>query len=160
MHGVPAVRAYVSLGSNLGDRAAWLRLGVGVVAADDPVRVSPVYETEPVGGPEQGPFLNVVVELATHATPRELFERCVAAEQAAGRTRTVRFGPRTLDADLLVVGDCTANDDDLVVPHPRMRERRFVLQPLADLAPDLVDPALLAASEGAVARVGTLESLH
>jgi 2-amino-4-hydroxy-6-hydroxymethyldihydropteridine diphosphokinase len=154
------VLAYVSLGSNVGDRAAWLRLGVGVIAAGDPTRVSPVYETEPVGGPPQDPYLNVVVELDTRASARELFARCRAAERAAGRTRTVRFGPRTLDADLLLVGDRAVSDDDLVVPHPRMTARRFVLQPLADLAPQLVDAAQLDSSEGTVVQVGTLDSFH
>jgi 2-amino-4-hydroxy-6-hydroxymethyldihydropteridine diphosphokinase len=154
------VLAYVSLGSNLGDRAAWLRLGVGIVAAGDPTRVSPVYETEPVGGPPQDPYLNVVVELDTHASARELFARCRSAEDAAGRTRTKRFGPRTLDADLLLVGDRTVSDDDLVVPHPRMTARRFVLQPLFDLAPELVHAGELESSEGAVVKLGTLESLH
>ena len=89
--------AYLSLGSNLGDRAGQLRAGVTAVAAGDAARVSPLYETEPVGGPEQGRYLNVVVELETDATPRELLARCQAAEAAAGRVRTVRFGPRTLD---------------------------------------------------------------
>jgi 2-amino-4-hydroxy-6-hydroxymethyldihydropteridine diphosphokinase len=154
------VLSYVSLGSNLGDRIGFLRLGVAVVAAGDPMRLSPVYETEPVGGPAQGPYLNLVVELDTPATPRELFERCQAAERAAGRTRAERFGPRTLDADLLVAGGRTVNDDDLVVPHPRMTQRRFVLQPLFDLAPALVDPDQLAASEGSVERIGTLDALH
>lgn len=152
--------AYVSLGSNVGDRATWLRLGVGVIAAGDPTRVSPVYETEPVGGPPQGRYLNVVMELDTRASARELFARCRAAERAAGRTRSVRFGPRTLDADLLLVGDRIVNDNDLVVPHPRMTTRRFVLQPLADLAPHLVDAQQLDASEGAVVQVGTLDSFH
>jgi 2-amino-4-hydroxy-6-hydroxymethyldihydropteridine diphosphokinase len=154
------VLAYVSLGSNLGDRAAWLRLGVEIVAAGEPHHVSPVYETEPVGGPEQGPYLNVVVELDTAASPRELLTRCRAAESAAGRVRTVRFGPRTLDADVLLVGDLAVDDEDLVVPHPRMHERRFVLVPLADLAPSMVDPDLLAGASGAVARVGTLAEFH
>lgn len=152
--------AYLSLGSNLGDRAANLRAGVAAVAQGDPHRVSPLYETEPVGGPAQGPYLNVVVELETAASPRELLVRCQAAEAAAGRVRTVRFGPRTLDADVLVVDDLCVNDEDLVVPHPRMQERRFVLQPLADLAPHLVDAAALEAAKGQVARIGTLHPFH
>ena len=154
------MRAYLSLGSNLGDRAAHLRDGVAAVAASDPVRLSPVYETEPVGGPPQGAYLNLVVELETDATPRALLERCQAAEAAAGRVRTVRFGPRTLDADVLLVGDLVVDEADLVVPHPRLWERRFVLQPLADLAPSLVDPATLAAAEGAVRSVGTLDEFR
>ncbi|HEY8080953.1 MAG TPA: 2-amino-4-hydroxy-6-hydroxymethyldihydropteridine diphosphokinase [Acidimicrobiales bacterium] len=152
--------AYLSLGSNLGDRASWLRLGVEAVAAGEPYRVSPVYETEPVGGPPQDNYLNVVVELETTATPQELLERCRAAEAAAGRVRSVRFGPRTLDADVLLVGDLEVDTEELTVPHPRMLERRVVLQPLADLAPSLVDPAVLDASSGAVARVGTLDEFH
>jgi 2-amino-4-hydroxy-6-hydroxymethyldihydropteridine diphosphokinase len=154
------VRAYLSLGSNLGDRAGQLRAGVTAVAAGDAARVSPLYETEPVGGPEQGRFLNVVVELETDATPHELLARCQAAEAAAGRVRTIRFGPRTLDCDVLLVGELVVDSPDLVVPHPRMLERRFVLQPLADLAPELVDPAVLEAAEGEVSRAGTLSQFH
>jgi 2-amino-4-hydroxy-6-hydroxymethyldihydropteridine diphosphokinase len=154
------VLAYLSLGSNLGDRAGFLRDGVLAVAAGDAHRVSPLYETEPVGGPAQGRYLNVVVELETAGTPHELLARCQAAEAAAGRVRTERFGPRTLDADVLLVDGLCVEDDDLVVPHPRMWRRRFVLQPLADLAPDLVDDATLAAAEGEVARVGTLAEFH
>ncbi len=152
--------AYLSLGSNLGDRAAHLRRGVELVAAGDPFRVSPLYETDPVGGPPQGPYLNVVVELDTDATPRELLERCRAAEADAGRERSVRFGPRTLDADVLVVGSLVVDEPDLVVPHPRMRARRFVLQPLSDLDATLVHPADLTGSEGEVRRVGTLEQFR
>lgn len=150
--------AYLSLGSNLGDRLAWLRLGVGMVAAGEPHRVSPVYETEPVGGPEQPPYLNVVVELDTRATPRELLARCRAAELAARRQRGEPSGPRTLDADVLLVGERTVDEFDLVVPHPRMWTRRFVLQPLADLAPELVDASVLEAAEGTVTLFGTLAS--
>jgi 2-amino-4-hydroxy-6-hydroxymethyldihydropteridine diphosphokinase len=154
------VLAYLSLGSNLGDRVGHLRAAVDVVAAHDARRVSPVYETEPVGGPVQGAYLNVVVELETLATPHELLARCVTAEVAAHRTRDVRFGPRTLDADVLVVGDLTVDDEDLTVPHPRMRTRRFVLVPLSDLAPHLVSADDLEAAVGAVTRVGTLDSFR
>jgi len=154
------MRAFLSLGSNLGDREAHLRAAVAIVAAADPCRVSPVYETEPVGGPAQGAYLNVVVELQTQATPRELLARCRDAEAAAHRERTVRFGPRTLDADVLLVGDLVVDEDELTVPHPRMFERRFVLQPLHDLAPELVDPGVLAAAVGEVEPVGTLAGFH
>jgi 2-amino-4-hydroxy-6-hydroxymethyldihydropteridine diphosphokinase len=126
-------------------------------AAGDVVAVSDVYETEPVGGPlDQGPFLNLVVELSTPDGPRRLLERCQELERAAGRVRTVRFGPRTLDADVLLVGEEVVADQDLSVPHPRMWERRFVLAPLADLAPELVPAARLDAAGGRVARMGTL----
>ena len=151
-------RAFIGLGSNLGDRRALLRAAVqGLEAAGDVVGVSPLYETEPVGGPEgQGPYLNVVVELSTGDTPRQLLERCRALEAAAGRVRTVRWGPRTLDADVLWVEGCEVDEPDLAVPHPRLWERRFVVQPLADLAPDLVTAEQLRASGGDVVRVGNL----
>jgi 2-amino-4-hydroxy-6-hydroxymethyldihydropteridine diphosphokinase len=154
----PPRRAFIGLGSNLGDRRALLRAAVdGLQAAGDVVGVSPLYETAPVGGPEgQGPYLNVVVALLTGDTPRRLLERCRALEAAAGRVRTVRWGPRTLDADVLWVQGCEVDEPDLTVPHPRLWERRFVVQPLADLAPDLVTSEQLRASGGDVVRVGSL----
>ena len=131
------MRAFLGLGSNLGDRRAFLR--DAVAALPDVVAVSPVYETEPVGGPDrQGRYLNVVVELDTERSPRELLGIAHRLETAAGRVRTERWGPRTLDVDVLLVGDLVVDDDDLQVPHPRLGERAFVLIPLADLAPDLV----------------------
>jgi 2-amino-4-hydroxy-6-hydroxymethyldihydropteridine diphosphokinase len=151
-------RAFIGLGSNLGDRLATLRRGVAQLEeGGDVVALSPVYETEPVGGPEdQGAFLNLVVELATADSPHQLLARCQALEEAAHRVRTVRFGPRTLDADVLLVGDLVVDDPDLVVPHPRMWERRFVLAPLSDLAPELVPADRIIAAGGKVARAGTL----
>jgi 2-amino-4-hydroxy-6-hydroxymethyldihydropteridine diphosphokinase len=109
-----------------------------------------------VGGPEQGRFLNLVVELETNDPARRLLERCFELEADAARVRTVRFGPRTLDADVLYIDGERVANADLVVPHPRMWERRFVLAPLAELAPDLVDAAALAAAGGEVEVVGTL----
>lgn len=130
-------RAFLGLGSNLGDR--WAHLRHAVDALPDVVAVSPVYETAPVGGPEgQGAFLNCVVELDTERSPRELLQLCRSLEAAAERVRLERWGPRTLDVDVLWVEGSTVDDPDLVVPHPRMWERSFVLVPLADLAPDLV----------------------
>jgi 2-amino-4-hydroxy-6-hydroxymethyldihydropteridine diphosphokinase len=160
--GRPAVRAFVGLGSNLGDRWSHLRRAVDQLRAGNraPVTaVSRVYETEPLGGPEdQGPYLNVVVELAVSpgADPYRLLEECRRLEASAGRVRSVRWGPRTLDADVLWIDGVALDDTDLTVPHPRWRERRFVLAPLAELAPDLVDEDDLAASGGEVAIVGTL----
>lgn len=153
------VRAFLGLGSNLGDRRALLAAAVaGLRRGGDVVAVSPVYETEPVGGPAgQGPYLNLVVELATADDPRRLLDRCRRLEAAAGRVRTVRHGARTLDADVLLVGEARVHEDDLEVPHPRLWERRFVLAPLADLAPDLVDGAALARAGGKVTRLGMLE---
>lgn len=130
-------RAFLGLGSNLGDREANLR--AAVAAMPDVVAVSPVYETEPVGGPAgQGAFLNAIVELDTGRTPRELLQLCRRLEEAARRVRLERWGPRTLDVDVLLVGDLVVDEPDLQVPHPRMWHRLFVLAPLRDLAPDLV----------------------
>jgi 2-amino-4-hydroxy-6-hydroxymethyldihydropteridine diphosphokinase len=127
------MRAYLGLGSNLGDRRAHLR--AAVAALPGVVAVSPVYETEPVGGPPgQQPYLNLVVALETDRSPRELLELGRALEAASGRVRAERGGPRTLDVDVLLVGGLSVEEPDLVVPHPRMWERRFVLAPLADLA--------------------------
>jgi 2-amino-4-hydroxy-6-hydroxymethyldihydropteridine diphosphokinase len=131
------VRAFLGLGSNLGDRRAYLRAAVDRLP--DVVAVSPVYETDPIGGPPgQGAYLNCVVELWTARTPRELLAAAQAAEAAAQRVRVVRWGPRTLDVDVLLVGDEKVDDPDLTVPHPGVWTRGFVLVPLADLAPELV----------------------
>jgi 2-amino-4-hydroxy-6-hydroxymethyldihydropteridine diphosphokinase len=150
-------RAFIGLGSNLGDREAELRRAVASLAAEgDVAAVSGLYETEPMGGPPQGLFLNLVVELATDDSPERLLERCWALEAAAKRLRTVRNGPRSLDADLLIVEGETRPGPELELPHPRIFERRFVLAPLRELAPELVDEAQLAAAGGEVRRVGTL----
>jgi 2-amino-4-hydroxy-6-hydroxymethyldihydropteridine diphosphokinase len=153
--GVDGVRSFLGLGSNMGDRQGQLR--TAVESLPDVVAVSPVYETEPVGGPPgQDRFLNVVVELDSELTPRELLEVAHRLEERAGRVRTVRDGPRTLDVDVLLVGDLVVDEPDLVVPHPRMWERRFVVAPLSDLAPDLVSPSVRIASGGDVQRLGML----
>jgi len=131
-------RAYLGIGSNLGDRLSYLQLAVDQLAAADGVTVvavSPVYETAPVGGPEQPDYLNAVVAVDTALTPHALLRVAQAVEAEGERVRTVRWGPRTLDVDVLLVGDERVDDADLVVPHPRMSERSFVLVPLADLDP-------------------------
>ncbi len=153
-------RAFLGMGSNMGDRLELLR--TAVAGLDDLHRVSSLYETEPVGGPEQDPFLNLVVELATERSPRELLEVCRMLEGAAERVRTVRWGPRTLDVDVLWVEGQTVNEPDLVVPHPRMRIRRFVMQPLAELAPDVAGADWeqhLEDDDAEVVCIGTLESV-
>lgn len=137
-------RAYLGLGSNLGDRLAYLR--AAVEAMPDVVAVSKVYETAPVGGPEQDAYLNLVVELDTELDARGLLGRCRELEEAAARVRVERWGPRTLDVDVLWHGSGPVDEPDLIVPHPRMFERAFVLVPLRDVAPDLIpvdsaDPA-------------------
>ena len=130
-------RAFLGLGSNMGDRRRYLQDAVNDLP--DVVAVSPVYETDPVGGPvDQGPYLNLVVELDTERSARTLLGIAHRLESAAGRVRAERWGPRTLDVDVLLVGDQTIDEPDLVVPHPRMWERGFVTIPLHDLAPDIV----------------------
>ncbi|WP_419849942.1 2-amino-4-hydroxy-6-hydroxymethyldihydropteridine diphosphokinase [Candidatus Poriferisocius sp.] len=130
-------RAFLGLGSNLGDRMGYLK--DAVAAMDDCVAVSGIYETDPVGGPDQGRYLNVVAELDTSRSARDLLELCQMLEAAAERVRDVRWGPRTLDVDVLWVDGETVDEPDLVVPHPRMFERAFVMVPLGELAPDLAE---------------------
>jgi 2-amino-4-hydroxy-6-hydroxymethyldihydropteridine diphosphokinase len=146
-------RAFLGLGSNLGDRRSYLRAGVAGVP--DLVAVSAVYETDPVGGPEQGAFLNIVVELSTDLSARSLLELCRSLEAGAERVRTEHWGPRTLDVDVLHIDGEQVDEPDLVIPHPRMRDRAFVMVPLGELAPDLVadwhDPGT-----GEVNKVGVL----
>ena len=129
-------RALLAFGSNLGDR--WDYLRVAVASLPDVVAISSVYETPPVGGPEQGPYLNCVVRLETCLGARALLEEAQRLEEAAGRRREVRWGPRTLDVDVLWVDGEQVDEPDLEVPHPRMFKRAFVLVPLRDVAPDLV----------------------
>jgi dihydroneopterin aldolase / 2-amino-4-hydroxy-6-hydroxymethyldihydropteridine diphosphokinase len=130
------VRAFLALGSNVGDRRA--NLIDAIRATPDMTRVSGCYETEAIGGPGgQFPHLNVVLELQTRLDPFALLAHCQRLERAAGRIRTVRDGPRTLDVDVLLYGDVHVHSGELTIPHPRMFERRFVLTPLSDLAAEL-----------------------
>lgn len=133
------MRALLGLGSNLGDREAHLAGAVrGLRRLDPALAVSSLYETDPVGGPPQDKYLNLVVRLETDLTPHDLLAEAQRLEQEAGRVRTVRNGPRTLDVDLLVAGDHPIESPELTLPHPRMGERAFVLAPLEEVAPDLV----------------------
>jgi 2-amino-4-hydroxy-6-hydroxymethyldihydropteridine diphosphokinase len=133
-------RAFIGLGSNLGDREAALR-GALELLGEDVVAVSSFRETEPVGYLDQPAFLNAAAALETGLEPRALLERLLGVERELGRTREgPRHGPRTIDLDLLVYDDRVIDEPGLVVPHPRLAERRFVLEPLAELDPDLVVP--------------------
>ena len=137
-------RAYVALGANLGDRERTLREAVDTLAGEAGIAVlavSTLRETEPVGVGEQPPFLNGAAELETSLTARELLDLLLAVEERFGRVRSPgEHGPRTLDLDLLLYGDQTFDEPGLHVPHPRLHERRFVLEPLAELAPGLLVP--------------------
>lgn len=147
-------RVFLGLGSNVGDR--WKLLREAVASLPDVAAVSPVYETDPVGGPSgQGPYLNCVVELSTALPPRQLLGICHRLETAADRVRHERWGPRTLDIDILLVDGVEIDDPDLQIPHAGLRERRFVLEPLRDLAPELVPEDLERLGRG-VRRAGTI----
>ena len=133
-------RAYLALGSNLGDRLAHLQMALDALAEDnrvDLVAISSVYETDPVGGPVQDDFLNAVLSIETEASPHEILAIAQSLEVQARRERKEHWGPRTLDVDLLLYGDETVSTPDLEVPHPRMWERAFVLAPLSEVAPEL-----------------------
>ncbi len=134
--------AYLCLGSNLGDRAGTMAKAVGVIARTGLTIIarSSLYETPPWGPVPQGPYLNMVVAVETELSARELLHMLLGVEHAFGRDRTreVRFGPRTIDIDILLYGEDRVDEPDLEIPHPRMMERAFALIPLAELAPDLV----------------------
>ena len=133
--------AYISAGSNLGDRKAFLDFGARSLAEKGMLlRRSSVFETEPVGYAEQPWFLNQVFELKTDLAPQALLARCNAIELEAGRVRTFRNAPRPLDLDILLYGNEVICDPNLIIPHPRMVERRFVLEPLVEIAPNLSYP--------------------
>jgi 2-amino-4-hydroxy-6-hydroxymethyldihydropteridine diphosphokinase len=137
--------AYVGLGSNLGDREGAIRAAADAIGAR---RLSPVVETDPWGYEDQPRFLNAVAELETELDPRALLDLLLAVERSLGRVRTgPRWGPRTIDLDLLLYGEKRITEPDLEVPHPRMHERAFVLEPLAALAPELEIPGRGTVSE-------------
>ncbi len=134
-------KAYISLGSNLGNRPANLKQALELIASEESIAVSAIsglYETDPVGGPEQGPFLNACALLATVVTPTMLLSKLLSIENIIGRVREERWGPRVIDLDLLLYEGVTMNTPLLQLPHPRMAERNFVLIPLADIAPTLM----------------------
>ena len=144
-------RAYVGLGANLGDRSAMLRAALEQLDAEPGVRVvavSTVRETEPVGYLDQPQFLNAAAAIDTDLPPRELLDRLLGIERRLGRTREgPRFGPRTIDLDLLLYGEERVDEPGLAVPHPRLHERLFVLEPLSDLDATLIVPGKGALSE-------------
>ena len=135
--------AYLGLGTNLGDRESYLAQALKELAGLPTIEigaVSSIYETAPVGLTDQPDFLNLVVSVRTTLSPRELMDALLHIENKMGRVRTVRWGPRVIDLDLLLFGDVRVEVPGLSVPHPRLRERSFVLIPLAEIAPDLILP--------------------
>jgi 2-amino-4-hydroxy-6-hydroxymethyldihydropteridine diphosphokinase len=141
-HKVTATRVFVGLGSNLGDRELNLRRALVRLEQLGSVRVSSFRETDPVGVTDQPKFLNAAAELATDLSPRELLERLLEIERELGRDRATerRWGPRVIDLDLLLFGEETIDEPGLTVPHPRLPDRRFVLEPLCELNEDLALP--------------------
>jgi 2-amino-4-hydroxy-6-hydroxymethyldihydropteridine diphosphokinase len=140
-----ATKAYIALGSNLGDRPGNLLLAVrGMMeAAMCVTRLSSIYETEPVSELEQPPFLNMVAEIGTPLpAPEQVMARLLRIEYLLGRVRDLKDGPRTIDLDLLLYGDVHSDTEFLRLPHPRLHERRFVLEPLVEVAPNLIHPTL------------------
>ena len=133
--------AYISLGANIGDTRPNMRAAVAALDRDSDCRVTAVsslYSTTPVGFDDQPDFLNAVVEMRTALSPAQLLALCNKIERQIGRKRTIRWGPRVIDIDILLYNDMVMRDGDLILPHPRMMERVFVLAPLAEIAPDVM----------------------
>lgn len=148
--------AYLGLGSNLGDRRANLAAAIERLATSDlrVIRASSIYETEPRDVLDQPWFLNQVIEIETDLFPRQLLARMQKVEREMGRKRTIAKGPRNIDIDILLFGESVVSTPGLDIPHPRMTERRFVLEPLAELAPDLRHPKTRRTMRELLARVG------
>ena len=145
-------RSFLGIGSNLGDRLSNLQRAADLLTGSDGIRLvacSRVYETDPVGGVAQPDFLNVVVEVETDLAARDLLAACLRVERELGRVRDVRWGPRTVDVDLLIYDRVEIEEPDLVVPHPRMHERSFVMMPLLELDPDPMLPSGIRAADAA-----------
>ncbi|MEX0876008.1 MAG: 2-amino-4-hydroxy-6-hydroxymethyldihydropteridine diphosphokinase [Phycisphaerales bacterium] len=137
--------AYIAIGSNLGDRAEHIRAGLHAIAALEKtsiIAVSTVIETDPIGPAGQDPYLNAAAHVRTGLNPRALLDAVLAIESTRGRVRTQeeRWGPRTLDLDILLYDNLILDEDGLCIPHPRLHQRPFVLIPLAEIAPDLLLP--------------------
>jgi len=147
---------YLALGSNLGDRRLALQRGLRELANRGALarRVSSLYDTDPVGFLDQPSFLNLAAEVTWAGTPEELLERCLDAEKTLGRVRQFQDGPRTLDIDVLLAGDLILKSKGLEIPHPRMHLRRFVLQPLAEIAPHAIHPLMRLSVQELLERCG------
>lgn len=152
---------YLSLGSNLGDREKNIASALEMLGQEARIlKVSSLYETEPVGYKEQPWFLNCVCAAETELTPQALLELAKTIERKLGRKLTHRFGLRTIDIDILFYDDLILDSPDLVIPHPRLTERAFVLVPLKEIAPNLVHPLLDLTIEELLERAEKLEEVH
>lgn len=138
------MKAYLSLGSNMGDREGYLEKALEFLDRNPGItvlKVSSFYETEPWGGVDQDSFFNLAVEIETTLDPFDLLKECQTVENSLGRRRLVRWGPRVIDIDILLYGNLKVKSKDLIIPHPLMEEREFVLAPLREIAPDLILPS-------------------
>ncbi|MCA1066553.1 2-amino-4-hydroxy-6-hydroxymethyldihydropteridine diphosphokinase [Rossellomorea sp. AcN35-11] len=137
--------AYISLGSNIGTREGYLEKAINILGSHGKIEVtkrSSIYETDPVGFTEQGEFLNMVIEIRTSLSPETLLHQCLQVEVDLGREREFKWGPRIIDLDILLYDDKMIESENLLIPHPRMQERAFVLVPLIEVAPNLEHPSI------------------
>lgn len=159
-----AQAAYIGLGSNLGDKKGNLEEALKLLGAAPGVQLKKVasyYRTAPLGGPVQDWYLNTVAAVSTSLEPHHLLETLLTIEKRLGRVRTVRWGPRTIDLDLLIYGSRVINSDALTLPHPRMAERAFVMAPLAELVPELVlQGKTVVELAGILRRIQSIEKLE
>ena len=137
------VKAYIGIGSNLGNKEENIRKAISLIKGKCKIlKISSLYETEPIGHKEQDWFLNCAIEIGTKLKPQELLEFLLSIEKNLGRVRTIKNGPRTIDLDILFYGNKTINEDNLIVPHPRLHERLFILEPLKEICPNFVHTVL------------------
>ncbi|HZX47743.1 MAG TPA: 2-amino-4-hydroxy-6-hydroxymethyldihydropteridine diphosphokinase [Nitrospirota bacterium] len=139
------INAFIGIGTNLGDRKNHIAEAIQLLENNTDIKIirsSALYVTEPIGYVGQDWFLNCVIEVMTNLPPHELLARCLEIEDKMGRTRTMQWGPRVIDLDILLYNNAVIEDDDLIIPHPNMDKRRFVLAPLVEIAPDVIHPKL------------------
>ncbi len=155
--------AYISLGSNIGDREAYLEKAIQILGSHGKIevkRLSSIYETEPVGYTDQGEFLNMVIAVQTSLRPETLLHQCLQVEFDLGREREFKWGPRIIDLDVLLYEQETIETADLLIPHPRMQERAFVLIPLLEIAPGLEHPSFVAPLENLLDEIPDKEGVR
>ncbi|KAB2328822.1 2-amino-4-hydroxy-6-hydroxymethyldihydropteridine diphosphokinase [Cytobacillus depressus] len=156
-------KAYIGLGSNMGERAATLKEAIANIEAVPNIQVvntSSIYETEPVGYEDQDRFLNMVIEVRTSLNPFELLNTCLEIEKGLGRKRDIRWGPRTIDLDILLYNQESIISEKLTVPHPRIQERAFVIIPLLDIKPDFKLPTMEVSLQDVLKRIPDREGVR
>ncbi len=155
--------AYIALGSNVGDRAGFLQQALRKIDKTEGITItgtSSIYETDPVGYTDQGRFLNMAIQVVTDLTPFQLLDRLLQIEQESGRTRDVRWGPRTLDLDILLYNQENIETERLIIPHPRMTGRAFVMIPLVEIDPNVRIPAIEQSLPALIDELPDKEGVH